>query len=106
MRRYTQWLNTCGKLEADLTVTKLAEDRFLVVATDTMHRHVETWMKRHAHPDDSFYVVDVTGALAQVRTADPSHPTPTPTHRPLYAAKMWRTLSSRAQPGHGLPLHV
>jgi glycine cleavage system aminomethyltransferase T len=27
---YTQWLNEQGKLEADLTVTKMAQDRFLV----------------------------------------------------------------------------
>ena len=42
---YTQWLNEGGTLEADLTVTKLAEDRFLVVASDTAHRHVETWLR-------------------------------------------------------------
>src|SRR5262249_25082417 len=32
---YTQWLNPGGTLEADLTVTKLADDRFWVVASDT-----------------------------------------------------------------------
>ena len=36
-----------GTLEADLTVTKLDDERFWVVATDTAHRHVETWMRRH-----------------------------------------------------------
>ena len=49
---YTQWLNEDGKLEADLTVTKLDDDRFWVVATDTAHRHVETWMRRTS-PDDA-----------------------------------------------------
>ena len=44
---YTQWLNEAGKLEADLTVTKLDDDDFWVVASDTAHRHVETWMRRH-----------------------------------------------------------
>ena len=44
---YTQWLNERGLLEADLTVTKLDDERFFVVVTDTMHRHAETWMKRH-----------------------------------------------------------
>ena len=44
---YTQFLNERGKLEADVTVTKLTEERFIVVVTDTMHRHVETWIKRH-----------------------------------------------------------
>ena len=42
---YTQWLNPAGTLEADLTVTKLAEDRFWVVASDTAHRHAETWLR-------------------------------------------------------------
>ena len=28
-------------------MSKLAEDRYLVVATDTAHRHVEAWLRRH-----------------------------------------------------------
>ena len=44
---YTQWLNARARCEADLTVTKLADEHFFVVVTDTMHRHAETWMKRH-----------------------------------------------------------
>jgi glycine cleavage system aminomethyltransferase T len=44
---YTQWLNQGGTLEADLTVTKLDEERYWVVASDTAHRHAETWMRRH-----------------------------------------------------------
>src|SRR6185437_625361 len=43
---YTQWLNERGTLEADLTVTKLDDGRFWVVASDTAHRHVQTWMQR------------------------------------------------------------
>ena len=39
MITYTQWLNDAGTLEADLTVTKLADDDFYVVASDTAHRH-------------------------------------------------------------------
>ena len=35
---FLQWLNDSGKMEADITVSKLAEDKFLVIATDTMHR--------------------------------------------------------------------
>jgi glycine cleavage system aminomethyltransferase T len=46
MITYTQWLNEGGTLEADLTVTKLDDDRFWVVASDTAHRHVKTWMRR------------------------------------------------------------
>src|SRR5439155_19563468 len=42
---YTQWLNEGGTIEADLTVTKLDDDRFWVVASDTAHPHVETRMR-------------------------------------------------------------
>ena len=66
---YTQWLNSGGTIEADLTVTKLAEDRFWVVATDTAHRHVETWMRRHL--DGRVSIEDVTEAYAQINVQGP-----------------------------------
>lgn len=68
---YTQWLTSSGHVEADLTVSKLSEDRFMVVATDTMHRHVETLMKRQASPEDHFFVADVSGAYAQINLQGP-----------------------------------
>ena len=43
---YTPWLNEGGTVEADLTVTKLDDEQFLVVASDTVHRHAETWLRR------------------------------------------------------------
>ncbi len=67
---YTQWLNEGGTLEADLTVAKLADDRFWVVATDTAHRHVETWMHRHIG-DAHVTVSDVTSGWAQLNVQGP-----------------------------------
>jgi 4-methylaminobutanoate oxidase (formaldehyde-forming) len=67
---YTQWLNEGGTLEADLTVTKLDEDRFWVVASDTAHRHAETWLRRHIG-DAHAFVTDVTGAYAQLNVQGP-----------------------------------
>jgi 4-methylaminobutanoate oxidase (formaldehyde-forming) len=67
---YTQWLNEGGGLEADLTVTKLAGDRYWVVATDTAHRHVETWMRRHLG-DAHTFVADVTSGYAQLNVQGP-----------------------------------
>jgi 4-methylaminobutanoate oxidase (formaldehyde-forming) len=67
---YTQWLNERGLLEADLTVTKLDSEQFMVVATDTAHRHVEAHMRRHigeAHAS----VTDVTAAYAQINVQGP-----------------------------------
>jgi glycine cleavage system aminomethyltransferase T/glycine/D-amino acid oxidase-like deaminating enzyme len=68
---YTQWLNEDGKLEADLTVTKLEDDRFMVVASDTAHRHVETWMRRHIPEDAHAFVTDVTSGYAQINVQGP-----------------------------------
>jgi glycine cleavage system aminomethyltransferase T len=67
---YTQWLNEGGTLEADLTVTKLDDERFWVVASDTAHRHVETWMRRHAG-DLHAVVTDVTSGYAQLNVQGP-----------------------------------
>jgi 4-methylaminobutanoate oxidase (formaldehyde-forming) len=67
---YTQWLNDRGLLEADLTVTKLDDDRFWVVASDTAHRHVLTRLKREVG-DQRAHVSDVTGGFAQLNIQGP-----------------------------------
>jgi 4-methylaminobutanoate oxidase (formaldehyde-forming) len=68
---YTQWLNEAGLLEADLTVTKLDEDRFWVVASDTAHRHALTWLRRHLAPDAHAFATDVTSGYAQLNVQGP-----------------------------------
>jgi 4-methylaminobutanoate oxidase (formaldehyde-forming) len=67
---YTQWLDEAGKLQADLTVTKLADDRFWVVASDTVHRHTLWWMKRH-FGDAHAFAADMTSAYAQLNIQGP-----------------------------------
>ncbi|WP_088284043.1 FAD-dependent oxidoreductase [Kineosporia sp. A_224] len=72
---YTQWLDEGGTLEADLTVTKLADDDFLVVASDTAHRHVETHLRRRLEAGPlagaHAFVTDVTSGLAQLNVQGP-----------------------------------
>jgi 4-methylaminobutanoate oxidase (formaldehyde-forming) len=68
---YTQWLDESGKLEADLTVTKLGDEHFMVVASDTAHRHAETWMRRHFPPDAHVFVTDVTSSYTQINVQGP-----------------------------------
>jgi 4-methylaminobutanoate oxidase (formaldehyde-forming) len=68
---YTQFLNERGKLEADVTVTKINGERFMVVVTDTMHRHVETWIRRHIPDDAHCFVTDITGGIAQLNVQGP-----------------------------------
>ena len=68
---YTQWLNEQGKLEADLTVTKLDDERFYVVASDTAHRHAEAWIRRNTPDDAQTSVTDVTSGYAQINVQGP-----------------------------------
>jgi heterotetrameric sarcosine oxidase gamma subunit len=74
MITYTQMLNEDGKMEADITVSKLDDDKYLVIATDTMHRHVETWCKRHLDPEGNKHVTicDVTGGYSQLNIQGPN----------------------------------
>eukprot|EP00966_Prymnesium_polylepis_P147657 3411212-Prymnesium_polylepis.1 len=79
---YTQMLSDRGTLEADLTVTKLGvsallggEGSFLVVATDTAQRHVESLLRRAIADGASgggyAAVTDVTGGWAQINVQGP-----------------------------------
>jgi glycine cleavage system aminomethyltransferase T/glycine/D-amino acid oxidase-like deaminating enzyme len=69
---YTQWLNDDGRLEADLTVTKLADDEFYVVASDTAHRHALGWMRRQFDARDArATATDVTSGHALLSIQGP-----------------------------------
>ena len=53
---YTQLLNRRGGIEADLTVTRLAPDRFYLVTGTAFGTHDLAWIRRHA-PEDGSVVV-------------------------------------------------
>ena len=67
---YTQWLNERGAIEADLTVTKLDDEQFLVVASDTAHGHALARLRRHCEGVHAF-AADMTGAYAQINVQGP-----------------------------------
>ena len=61
---YTHWLNERGGIEADLTVTRLDERRFLVVGgAATTHKDLD-WLARNIDPDGACTVTDVTSQWA------------------------------------------
>jgi glycine cleavage system T protein len=63
---YTQFLNTRGGIEADVTVTRLSETAYLVVTPAATRLADETWMRRH-QGDFNVVITDVTagqGVLA------------------------------------------
>ena len=50
---YTQLLNERGGIEADVTVTRLAADRFYLVTGSGFGRHDVTFLFQHAPTDGS-----------------------------------------------------
>lgn len=68
---YTQWLNGRGTIEADLTVTRLAEDSYMVVTAAFTHTHVLSWLKRNLSRDANVFVTDVTSAYAMLNIQGP-----------------------------------
>ncbi|UCH74889.1 MAG: FAD-dependent oxidoreductase [Rhodospirillales bacterium] len=68
---YTQWLNERGGIEADLTVTRLAEDRYQVTTAAASAVRDMDWLRRHI-PDDAHAVVtDITSAQAVLPVMGP-----------------------------------
>jgi len=57
---YTQWLNDRGTIEADMTVTRLAEDCYLLVMVDAIQTHIENWLERHIPEEAHVFVTDVS----------------------------------------------
>ncbi len=68
---YTAWANERGGFEADLTVTRLAEDRFLVVVGENSHGHTESWMRRHIGADEFITITDITPGITQINVHGP-----------------------------------
>jgi glycine cleavage system aminomethyltransferase T/glycine/D-amino acid oxidase-like deaminating enzyme len=61
---YTQLLNERGGIEADLSVMRRADERFLLVTGTAFGTHDRAWLERHAPSDGTVYVDDVTSAYA------------------------------------------
>ncbi|WNC71977.1 FAD-dependent oxidoreductase [Thalassotalea psychrophila] len=68
---YTQWVNENGGLEADLTVTRLTKDTFMVICSDTTHGHVKMWMDRNIAKNAHAFVTDVTSSYSQINLHGP-----------------------------------
>ncbi len=68
---YTQFLNVRGGVEADLTITRLAEDRFLVVTAAFTATHVHAWIRENIPDGASCVITDVTSAYAMLNVQGP-----------------------------------
>jgi 4-methylaminobutanoate oxidase (formaldehyde-forming) len=57
---YTQLLNTRGGIEADLTVARLADDRFYIVTGTGFRTHDLAWMREHIPQGADVRIEDIT----------------------------------------------
>ncbi len=68
---YTQCLNERGTLEADVTVTRIAEDKFLVLTGDGTSLAVETWFRKNTPPDAHSVITNITSGLSALNIHGP-----------------------------------
>jgi 4-methylaminobutanoate oxidase (formaldehyde-forming) len=69
---YTQWLNDNGGIEADLTVTREADDRFMIVTAAATQVRDFHWLKDHIGVADRAIAVDVTSGAAVFSVMGPN----------------------------------
>ena len=68
---YTQWCDERGGVEADVTVTRLAGDRFLIVTTGTQTVRDMDWLRRSIDTDAHVTVTDATSGEAVISLMGP-----------------------------------
>ncbi|MEZ5192466.1 MAG: aminomethyltransferase family protein [Nocardioides sp.] len=68
---YTQWLDDHGGIIADVTVTRLADDQYVVISGDTIHRRIPAWIRRQTRVGEFLTVTDVTGAYSLLSVQGP-----------------------------------
>jgi 4-methylaminobutanoate oxidase (formaldehyde-forming) len=69
---YTPWLNERGGIEADLTVTRLAEDAYLIVTSAAAQTRDFHWLRSHIPGDVHAIATDVTSAFAVLALMGPA----------------------------------
>ena len=68
---YTQWLNERGGIEADVTVTREAETRYLVVTACASQTRDLAWLRRHTPEAARTVAVDVSSAYVVIGVMGP-----------------------------------
>ena len=68
---YTQLCNTRGTIECDLTIARVAEEKFFLVTGTAFGRHDAEWIKKQMPADGDVSFRDVTAALAMINVIGP-----------------------------------
>lgn len=68
---YTQWLNERGGIEADLTVTRLDEQAFLIVTAAETETRDFAWLRSHIPTDAHCVLTNVSSAMGVISIMGP-----------------------------------
>jgi len=99
---YTQWLNSRGGIEADLTITRLADQEFMVVTSAICQTRDLAWLRGRIAAVDGARcsVTDVTAGIAMLGVMGPMS-------RELLEKLSGAALSNAAHPfGHSRELEI
>jgi 4-methylaminobutanoate oxidase (formaldehyde-forming) len=68
---YTQMCNARGTIECDLTIARLAADRFMLVVGTAFGQRAAWWLNHHLPTDGSVAIKDVTSAYGVINVIGP-----------------------------------
>ncbi len=90
---YTQWLNARAGIEADLTITRLATDEFMVVTAAACQTRDLAWLRKHRESLGltNCWITDVTPGIAMLGLMGPNS-------RPLLEKLTGEDFSNAAHP--------
>ena len=68
---YTHMLNRKGGVETDITIDRLAEDRYMIVSSAATHQRDMAWIGKHLNPDEYVATADVTSSYSVLSVQGP-----------------------------------
>jgi len=68
---YSQLCNARGTIECDLTIARVADDRFFLVTGTAFGLHDAQWIQKHLPKDGGVFFRDVTASLAVINVIGP-----------------------------------
>ena len=66
---YTQFLNSRGGIEADLTISRTGEEEFYIVTGSAFGVHDRSWIEKHSPCDGSVVIDDLTEEFGVINLA-------------------------------------
>jgi 4-methylaminobutanoate oxidase (formaldehyde-forming) len=68
---YCQFCNERGGVEADLTISRIGDECFIVLTPAFTHTHVQAWILEHTPADAQCVLTDVSAAYAMLNVQGP-----------------------------------